>query len=81
MNGTMSASEHSPLLGHPSTSADRRGFWRRLLLDRTHTPGTDSPNPLIKWPANVFNVTKAALMSSKCFLPQVSMGIFNVVGD
>lgn len=65
MNGAMNSTENTPLLGHPFASEDRRGFWRKLLLDRRHTPGTDDPNPLVKWPARVFNVAKAALLSSR----------------
>ncbi|KAH7146005.1 Sodium/calcium exchanger protein-domain-containing protein [Dactylonectria macrodidyma] len=53
----------SPLLRVPPVNEDRHGFIRRLF-DSTSTPGKDSPNRLIKWPANAFYVTKAMLMSN-----------------
>lgn len=64
--------EESPLLGlrhgvshaslHPNT-----GFWRHLLLNPHSSPGTDSPNPFIRWPAHAWNVTKVTLFS--CMFP------------
>ncbi|KAM5344530.1 hypothetical protein ACJ41O_013066 [Fusarium nematophilum] len=49
----------------------------RHLFDGTSTPGTDSPNCLIKWPANAFHVTKVTLMSNyvNVLLPFVPLGI------
>ncbi|KAK4219956.1 hypothetical protein QBC37DRAFT_74859 [Rhypophila decipiens] len=67
MNGrTTQGGETTPLLGpspivHPSH--ERGPVWR-FFLDTKNTPGTDSPNPLTKWPARVWNVTKVTLLSS-----------------
>lgn len=56
--------EGSPLLSVPPVNEEHHGFMRRLF-DGTNTPGKDSPNRLIKWPANAFHVTEATLMNSK----------------
>ncbi|KAG7406850.1 Vacuolar calcium ion transporter [Fusarium oxysporum f. sp. raphani] len=55
---------------------ERHGFIRRLF-DGTSTPGKDSPNRLIKWPANTFHVTNVTLMSNyvNVLLPFVPLGI------
>ncbi|KAH7124776.1 Sodium/calcium exchanger protein-domain-containing protein [Dactylonectria macrodidyma] len=68
--------EGSPLLRVPPVNEDRHGF-RRRLFDGTSTPGKDSPNRLIKWPANAFHVTEATLMSNyvNILLPFVPLGI------
>ncbi|KAH6866142.1 Sodium/calcium exchanger protein-domain-containing protein [Thelonectria olida] len=49
----------------------------RRLFDGTSTPGKDSPNRLVKWPANAFHVTKVTLMSNyvNVLLPFVPLGI------
>ncbi|KAJ0135685.1 Uncharacterized protein HZ326_21294 [Fusarium oxysporum f. sp. albedinis] len=56
--------EGSPLLHAPPVDEERHGFIRRLF-DGASTPGKDSYNRLIKWPANTFHITKVTLMSSK----------------
>ncbi|KXX83384.1 Vacuolar calcium ion transporter [Madurella mycetomatis] len=64
-----SMDERSPLLGsrhvasHISVHPDP-GFWRHLLLNPHSSPGADSPNRFIRWPARVWNVTKVTLFSS-----------------
>lgn len=64
--------EESPLLGprhaasHISVHPDS-GFWRHLLLNPHSSPGADNPNPFIRWPAHVWNVTKVTLFS--CTFP------------
>ena len=57
--------EHRPLLGHhvSSTLHAEPGFWRHLLINTQSTPGTNSPNPFVRWPALVWNVTKVTLFS------------------
>ncbi|KAK4111294.1 Calcium/proton exchanger [Canariomyces notabilis] len=56
--------EVRPLLGHRISSHHSSGFWRHLLLNPRSSPGTDSPNPLVRWPAYLWNVTKVTLLSS-----------------
>lgn len=62
--------EITPLLpngdGAGATNNHRGGFWRQVFLDPKKTPGLDSPNPFVKWPVHVFNITKVVLLSSKC---------------
>ncbi len=57
--------ERRPLLGHHATSNlhAEPGFWRHLLIHTQSSPGTDSPNPFVRWPARVWNVTKVTLFS------------------
>ncbi|KAK7583479.1 hypothetical protein V3481_012767 [Fusarium oxysporum f. sp. vasinfectum] len=64
--------EGSPLLGVPPVDEERHGFIRRLF-DGTSTPGKDSPNRLIKWPANIFHVTKVTLMSIELIVSIVAL--------
>lgn len=54
--------ERRPLLGR-STSHAEPGFWRHLLINNQSSPGINSPNPFIRWPARVWNVTKVTLLS------------------
>jgi Ca2+:H+ antiporter len=58
--------EVRPLLGHRISSHHSSGFWRHLLLNPRSSPGTDSPNPLVRWPAYLWNVTKVTLLSCMC---------------
>ncbi|KAH7183787.1 Sodium/calcium exchanger protein-domain-containing protein [Fusarium oxysporum] len=68
--------EGSPLLHVPPVAEERHGFIRRLF-DGASTPGKDSYNRLIKWPANTFHITKVTLMSNyvNVLLPFVPLGI------
>ena len=59
-----------PLLG--AGRASRRGTLWQVLFDKRHTPGTNNPNPLVKWPAHVWNVTQVTLWSSKNPPPSLS---------
>lgn len=58
--------EQEPLLGARASLPPEAGFWRHLLLNRTSSPGTDSPNPFVRLPALVWNVTKVTLLSCAC---------------
>lgn len=64
MNG-----ESEPLLGGHGSSIlhPEPGFWRHLLVNTRSSPGTDNPNPFIRYPAHVWNVTKVTLLS--CTFP------------
>jgi len=67
-NGHGRMSEGTPLLfengahgghgdEHPPTG------YRTFFFDPRHTPGDDSSNPLVKWPAQSWNVFKAVAFS------------------
>ncbi|ROW01292.1 hypothetical protein VMCG_05839 [Cytospora schulzeri] len=59
--------EQTPLIGRSNGDAPSpkvRGFWGQVFLDSRKTPGVDSPNPFIKWPAHVFNIIKVTLLSN-----------------
>jgi Ca2+:H+ antiporter len=62
--------ERRPLLGHHATSTlhAEPGFWRHLLIHNQSSPGTNDPNPFVRWPARVWNVTKITLLSCTYFL-------------
>lgn len=62
-------SERRPLLGngHSTTESDSDFSWRDFFLDTKRTPGTNDPNPLVKYPTRVWNVTKVTLLS--CMYP------------
>ena len=67
-------SERRPLLangtgngGRWTTESDSDFSWRDFFLDTTKTPGTNHPNPLVKYPTRVWNVTKVTLLS--CMYP------------
>lgn len=65
--------EYRPLLpGRHFTSASESGFWRHLFLDPKSSPGTDSHNPFVRWPAHVWNVTKVTLFS--CMYSKMKTG-------
>lgn len=57
--------ERRPLLGHhvASTLHAEPGFWRHLLISNQSSPGINDPNPFVRWPARVWNVTKVTLLS------------------
>jgi Ca2+:H+ antiporter len=61
--------ERRPLLGHHATSNlhAEPGFWRHLLIHNQSSPGTNDPNPFVRWPARVWNVTKITLLSCTYF--------------
>ncbi|KAK4154349.1 hypothetical protein C8A00DRAFT_14522 [Chaetomidium leptoderma] len=83
--------EHRPLLGGghhghhghhgASTLHAEPGFWRHLLVNNQSTPGTDSPNPFVRWPARIWNVTKVALFSSWINLLLVFVPLGIIAGE
>ncbi|OAA64198.1 calcium ion transporter [Niveomyces insectorum RCEF 264] len=62
---------------HNHTAHLQRSFARRLLLDKAHTPGYNSPHRAARVAAHVLNVTKATLYSSpvNALLVFVPLGI------
>ncbi|KAH6843065.1 Sodium/calcium exchanger protein-domain-containing protein [Chaetomium sp. MPI-CAGE-AT-0009] len=75
--------ERRPLLGHLSGSTlhTEPGFWRHLLINTESTPGTNSPNPFVRWPALVWNVTKVTLFSSWINLLLVFVPLGIIAGE
>jgi Ca2+:H+ antiporter len=63
------ADEHTSLLGRASTTytngASGHSATRDFFLNSKYTPGTESPKPWVKYPAHVWHVTKATLLSSE----------------
>ena len=58
--------EDTPLLGGTPPAEpdhDERPFWRSFFLNKRYTPGTDSPNPLVRWSALTWNTFKVTLLS------------------
>lgn len=56
--------EESPLLPNGSDNDDRKSFWKHVFINSKTTPGLDSHNPFVSWPAHCFNVFKVTLYSS-----------------
>ncbi|CAN8097976.1 unnamed protein product [Discula destructiva] len=58
--------EETPLINGAGAGAPDHAdhFWRGVFLDPKKTPGTDSHNPFVSWPAHAFNVLKVTLLSS-----------------
>ena len=50
--------------GRPNGTAGH-SYTRDFFFNSAYTPGTDSPRPWVKYPAHVWHVTKAVLLSSK----------------
>ncbi|KAL2197801.1 Sodium/calcium exchanger protein-domain-containing protein [Corynascus similis CBS 632.67] len=75
--------ERQPLLGHQATSTlhPEPGFWGHLLFSAKSSPGTNSPNPFVRWPAQVWNVTKITLFSSWINLLLVFVPLGIVAGE
>ncbi|KAI1334564.1 Calcium/proton exchanger [Xylariaceae sp. FL0016] len=63
------AHEGTPLISgvrsmvHGSVHPPHSQTWE-VLFNTKHTPGADSPKPWVKWPAYVWHITKATLLSS-----------------
>ncbi|KAI1272851.1 calcium/proton exchanger [Xylaria sp. FL0933] len=66
-NGTLN--ERTPLVSENGTSSprnyrkDHSPTWE-FFFNQKNTPGCDSPKPWVKYPAHVWHVTKATLLSS-----------------
>lgn len=80
-NGT--ADENTPLVqGRENGSGTRGNTLKDFFLDKRHTPGMDSENKFVSWPAHAFNVTKVTLLSSyvNVLLVFVPLGIISGMG-
>ncbi|CAK7221444.1 Vacuolar calcium ion transporter [Sporothrix curviconia] len=49
---------------HVHSANEEHSFTRRLLFDKYHTPGYNSPNVVARYAAHTLNITKATLYSS-----------------
>lgn len=47
--------------GHSGSGSSH---WKNFFLNRRTTPGTESPNPLVRYSASTWHITKVTLMSS-----------------
>ena len=69
--GNGDVNEETSLLGGgpggPNGTAGH-SYTRDFFLNSAYTPGTDSPRPWVKYPAHVWHITKAVLLSSE-FIP------------
>ncbi|EAQ85147.1 hypothetical protein CHGG_09161 [Chaetomium globosum CBS 148.51] len=93
VNGNGSSSAHfpddmdgetRPLLGHRQVASALHaepGFWRHLLFNSQSSPGTNSPNPFVRWPALLWNVTKITLFSSWINLLLVFVPLGIIAGE
>lgn len=64
-NGTLS--ERTPLVGgspNGNGHAKHHGPTWEFFFNSRHTPGCDNPKPWVKYPAHVWHITKATLLSS-----------------
>ena len=62
------AHERTSLLGSGSGGPNgdaRHSYTRDFFLNSAYTPGTDSRKPWIRFPAHVWHILKAVLLSSK----------------
>lgn len=57
--------EGTSLLGGLTHRNREHGDTYKFFLDSSHTPGCDSEKPWVKWPANVWHITKKTLLSSE----------------
>ncbi|CAK7201450.1 Vacuolar calcium ion transporter [Sporothrix eucalyptigena] len=62
--GALSRRSTASYVPHVHTANEEHSFARRLLFDKYHTPGYDSPNVVARYVAHILNITKATLYSS-----------------
>ncbi|KAI4871127.1 Calcium/proton exchanger [Hypoxylon rubiginosum] len=78
------AHEGTPLLGRSNEYAnghhDRGEAWQ-FFFNSQHTPGTDNPKPWVKYPAHVWHITKATLLSSPVNILLVAVPIGIIAGQ
>lgn len=65
--------ETSPLLGQER----RRNALYHVLLDRKHTPGMESPRPVVKWSACGWHNAKITILSSMSCLPLLTAATYD----
>ncbi|KAI0169003.1 Calcium/proton exchanger [Hypoxylon sp. FL1284] len=78
------AHEGTPLLGrmnHLANGHHEHGDTWRFFFNSQHTPGTDNPKPWVKYPAHVWHIFKATLLSSPVNILLVAVPIGIVAGQ
>ncbi|KAK1755714.1 Sodium/calcium exchanger protein-domain-containing protein [Echria macrotheca] len=75
--------EETPLIGrdYPDGQPPNSSFWWAFFLDNKGTPGTDHPNPLVRWPTQLWNIGKVTLLSSWINLLLVFVPIGIIAGE
>ncbi|KAI1267923.1 calcium/proton exchanger [Xylariaceae sp. FL1019] len=81
-HGNGAPNEHTSLLGgthgfggsHHSPTFD-------FFFNSKHTPGADSPKPWVKYPAHVWHITKATLLSSPLNILLIAVPIGIIAGQ
>lgn len=58
------ADERSDLLYRSAPNGSRKSTFYGFFLNKRHTPGMDSDNKFVRWPARGFNITKVTLLSN-----------------
>ena len=79
-NPTNGNDERTPLVnGRDHGGVSRSSTLREFFLNRKSTPGMDSENKFVSWPAHAFNVTKVTLLSNyvNILLVFVPLGIIS----
>ncbi|OTB09519.1 hypothetical protein M426DRAFT_80754 [Hypoxylon sp. CI-4A] len=83
--GNGEAHENTPLLagnghGNGHAVANGHGETYEFFFDSQHTPGTNNPKPWVKYPAHVWHITKATLLSSPINILLVAVPIGIIAG-
>ncbi|KAI1380386.1 Calcium/proton exchanger [Hypoxylon crocopeplum] len=76
--------ERTSLLGHApqnGNSHHRHGETWEFFFNSQHTPGTDNPKPWVKYPAHVWHITKATLLSSPVNILLIAVPIGIIAGQ
>jgi Ca2+:H+ antiporter len=80
-NGDAYTDEHTRLLGGDASTDDAdarpKSAFYEWFLNKRQTPGIDSNNIFVRWPARGFNITKVTLLSNyiNILLPFILLGI------
>ncbi|KAI1106564.1 Calcium/proton exchanger [Jackrogersella minutella] len=56
--------EGTPLIGNGTVTQNGHGETWEFFFNSNYTPGADNPKPWVKYPAHVWHITKATLLSS-----------------
>ncbi|KAI0190317.1 calcium/proton exchanger [Astrocystis sublimbata] len=79
--GHGSLDETSPLIGGNGRASKQHSPTWEFFFNSKTTPGTDSPNPAVKYPAHVWHVAKTTLLSSPVNILLFAVPIGIVAGN
>ncbi|KAI0164191.1 calcium/proton exchanger [Xylariaceae sp. FL1272] len=80
--GNGAPNEHTSLLGGTNGSGRcHHSPTYEFFFNSKHTPGADSPKPWVKYPAHVWHITKATLLSSPLNILLLAVPIGIVAGQ